>query len=307
MSNYITVREAVQMMIDDKIANMTFVGLNTENIMKHLELDCKSRLARLAEVGKGTGVKGNAVKYRFSRDGYDPDKIRINITDEDTQRPLWSLFIMLSSFATEETPLVEVEKEVKHSQKVMYMNTTTLKGTQIMTKMLLTIISCVFLCAACSEDDNNYYDELYNRVITVENEIFDLQTQFEENNTAESDAEEINTTDVVTGCSYDNYSDTSEAFTMPVRLYAQLDDVLKWNNTSKDHCKNASISCTQRITVIADGARRSCSAWYCTDKECTATTHATAYDCNADTIAIISHFYSTTHSTCVYKIEELLN
>lgn len=181
-----------------------------------------------------------------------------------------------------------------------------------MTKMLLTIISCVFLCVACSEDGSNYYeqqiDELYNRVITAENEIFDLQTQSEENNTAESDAEEINTTDMVTSCAMS----TRDTYVyIYVNLYAQLDDVLKWNNIFENPCKNASVSCTQRIDVIAEelddeGTRRICSSWNCTDNECTTATYAIATDCNADTIDTVTQFYSTTHLPCVYKIEELL-
>lgn len=186
-----------------------------------------------------------------------------------------------------------------------------------MTKMLLTIISCVFLCVACSDADynNSYYeqqiDELYSRVIAAENEILNLQTQSEEINTVESNeatntAEETNTNDIVISCSMDN----TDATLIHINLYAQLDDVLKWNNISENPCKNASVSCVQNINVIAEvldteGTRRWCQPWNCIDNECTTMAIVYTSNCDADTIETITQFYSTTHSSCAYKFDEL--
>lgn len=185
-----------------------------------------------------------------------------------------------------------------------------------MTKMLLTIISCVFLCAACSEDGSNYYDqqidELYNRVITAENEIFDLQTQSEENNAAESDAEEINTTDVAANCHVtidDSDYFAPVSYAVEVTLYAQLDDVLKWNDVSENYCKNAGPSCTQKINVLDEYINEDstvwCDYWTCIDNECTAMTSVYSTNCDVHTVETVTQFYSATHKPCRYTFDEI--
>lgn len=209
---------------------------------------------------------------------------------------------------------------------------SNLKGTQIMTKMLLTIISCVFLCVACSDVDykNDYYeqqiDELHSRVIAAENEIANLQTQLEESNAVEVDDaieveevntievdEETNTTDIAINCTADLYLDNDfdnpMLYSVHITLYAQIDDVLEWNDVpDENYCKDASTPCTQNIYVSRnhnDESEGQCYNWTCINNECVAHTYASASKCDISTIENLTQFYSITHRPCAYRFDDL--
>ena len=200
-----------------------------------------------------------------------------------------------------------------------------------MTKMFLTIISCVFLCVACSDADynNDYYeqqiDELYNKVSAAENEIANLQTQLEDANkvivTEEPNISgETNTTDIATRCTitqdWDYENNRYSAYTtVSVTLFAQLDDVLKWEYFSEDHCKDASTTCAQYIDVVGEmlydvgdfPIHRKCVDWYCEDNDCTSTVIVYgSFNCDEYIIEAITQFYSATHRPCNYNLDELL-